>query len=83
MAGASGMSDQDKVMLKLGELSADMSTVKKAVSGNGQPGLVQRVESLEAGRNYLLGGMAVLTAIGASVWGFLEWVFHFSKGTGK
>lgn len=53
--------------------------IQKEVSGNGQPGLKQRVETLESSKNKVVGGAAVVGSMGAILWGALEYVFHFMK----
>jgi len=62
------------VELKSGQaaLSARMVNVEKLVGGNGQPGLAQKVEDLEASRNRMWGIGAAVTFIG----GIAEWLFH-------
>lgn len=56
----------------LGEIKADLAAIKHEVAGNGQPGLRQRVEDLEASRNKVWGGLGVLTALGSVI----EWLIH-------
>ena len=51
---------------------ARLDLIERAVSGNGQPGLAQKVERLEAEKNWVRG-------IGSAVvffWGTIEWYFH-------
>jgi hypothetical protein len=57
----------------LGELKADIATVKAEIVGyDSTPGLRVRVEDLEASRNKLYGGLGILTFLG----GIAEWFFH-------
>ena len=53
-------------------IEAKLDGISRDVSGNGQPGLVQKVEDLEASRNRMWGAGAVLTFLG----GVAEWLFH-------
>lgn len=54
------------------ELSARMGSLEKAVLGDGQPGLAQKVESLEASRNRVWGIGSAVVFIG----GIAEYFFH-------
>jgi putative N-acetylmannosamine-6-phosphate epimerase len=63
---------ENEMFAILGKLSADVETVKHAVMGNGQPGLVQRVDSLEANKNQLWGVGGAITFLA----GVAEWFFH-------
>jgi hypothetical protein len=69
-----------KIVETLGRLDERSEKLEKLLSGNGQPGIVQRVTDLEAHQNRVIGGFAVIGAIGAGLWSVLEWAFHFSKG---
>jgi len=73
------------VELKSGqaELSARMGGLEKAVLGDGQPGLVQKVEALEAHQNKVTGGVKVAGVVGAGLWGLLEYLFHYVGKGGK
>jgi hypothetical protein len=68
------MTDQQaaEILETLGRLDERTSRIDKAVNGNGQPGLAQKVEDLEASRNRLAGAGAV----GAFLIGVAEWFFH-------
>lgn len=71
--------DQDavsKIAETLGRLDARMENIEKAVLGNGQPGLIQRITTIEAQNSKFMGGISVLGVLGAGVWGFFEWLFH-------
>lgn len=46
--------------------------VERAVLGNGQPGLTQKVEDLQKSRNLLWGA----GALGTTLLGVAEWFFH-------
>lgn len=61
-----------EIMRLLGKLDADSETLKKAVLGNGSPGLAQRVDSLESSRDRMWGAGAIL----GSLAGVAEWFFH-------
>ena len=64
--------------IKVGQAKLDtrMASIEKAVVGNGQPGLAQKVEGLEAVTNRLWGVGAVVTTIGAGLLSLLEYAFH-------
>lgn len=68
-----------KVLETLGRLDERTERLLNVVEGNGQPGLKQRVESLEEHKNKVTGAVAVVTLIGGGVWSVLEYVFHFKK----
>lgn len=70
-------SDLLPIMEKLGGMEARIENIEKAVSGNGMPGLAQKVEDLQEKQNKVAGAVTVLGGIGAVVWGVLEWAFHF------
>lgn len=63
----------------LGSLDAKVDLLVKLVAGNGMPGLVQKVEGLEAHKNRELGGLAVMGTIGSVLWGGIEYWFHYRK----
>lgn len=65
------------VELKSGqaELSARIQGLEKAVLGDGQPGLAQKVEALEASKNRVWGVGAAITFLG----GIAEWLLHRGK----
>jgi len=73
---------QHFVDLKAGQAAmlARLTTIEHAVLGNNQPGLVQKVEALEAHDNKVVGAVGVIGALGVGIWGFLEYIFHFAKG---
>jgi hypothetical protein len=75
------MDDQTviKVIETLGRLDERTERIEREVVGNGQPGLKQRVEDLEAAKNRTIGGIGVIGAIGTFIWGGLEYIFHFRK----
>ncbi len=56
---------------RLSHIEAVLERVEKAMSGNGQPGLIQRVGSLESWRGYITGATAILTALVAVFGGLL------------
>ena len=60
----------------LGRLDERTLAIQRAVEGNGQPGLKQRVQILEEHHNKITGGVTVIGVLGAGLWGFLEWIFH-------
>ena len=64
---------------KLGVLRADVAAVKKELLGNGQAGLVQRVDTLEAAGNRRTGAYSVLAGFGGLLWAGLEYYFHLFK----
>jgi hypothetical protein len=64
----------------LGRLDERTLVIQRAVEGNGQPGLKQRVQTLEEHHSKITGGVTVIGVLGAGLWGFLEWIFHFYKG---
>lgn len=67
----------------LGRLDERTLVIQKSVEGNGQMGLKQRVQILEEHHNKITGGVTVIGVLGAGVWGFLEYLFHFyAKGPG-
>jgi hypothetical protein len=66
----------------LGRLDERTLVIQKAVEGNGQPGLKQRVQILEDHHNKITGGVTVIGALGTVLWGFLEYMFHFFKSGG-
>ena len=73
----------DPVVQHLIEIKAALATqgqkldnVERAVLGNGQPGLAQKVEELEAHKNRANGALMVLTVVGTGIWGALEYLFH-------
>ena len=61
----------------LGRLDERTLVIQRAVEGNGQPGLKQRVQTLEEHQSKITGGVTVIGILGASLWGFLEWAFNF------
>jgi hypothetical protein len=62
------------VMLVLGELKAKIENIEHVVIGNGQPGLQQRMGSLEASKNRLWGAGWLMGIL----WGVVEY-FHKIK----
>lgn len=68
-----------KIMETLGKLDERTENIEKAVLGNGQPGLAQKVEELEAHKNRTIGGVAVLSFLLTAIWGWLEYTFHLKK----
>ena len=68
-----------KVMQLLGKLDERTAIMQKAIEGNGQKGLTQRVEELEAHRNRELGALAVLGTAGTMLWSGLEYWFHYRR----
>lgn len=68
-----------QILETLGRLDERSKQIQKDVGGNGQPGLKQRVENLEAHQNKQTGAMVVIGSLGAGAWGFMEWLFHFKK----
>jgi hypothetical protein len=69
-----------KVFEALGGLKSQIESIERAVSGNGMPGLKQKVEILEANQNKAAGAIGLLMAFGGILWAVLEYVFHFVKG---
>lgn len=57
-------------------IESKIGDLDKNLNGNGQPGLQQRVQDLEASKNRTVGAIAVLGTIGTGIWGLLEYVFH-------
>jgi hypothetical protein len=80
----SGTSDDRLAQIAetLGRLDERTLVIQRAVEGNGQPGLKQRVQTLEEHHNKITGGVTVIGVLGAGLWGFLEWVFHFYSKNG-
>lgn len=64
----------------LHEIRETLIRLGKDISGNGQPGLRQRIESLEDSKNKIIGGAAVTGVVGTIIWGLLEYIFHFKRG---
>lgn len=68
--------DDNKHLLEiaktLGELKKGQEIMQKALLGNGNPGLLQRVEDLETSRGRLWGVGGTLAALA----GAAEWFFH-------
>jgi hypothetical protein len=56
----------------LGRVDGRLAGLEKAVLGDGQPGLAQKVEDLQAAKNWTWGGGAVLTFLA----GLAEYLFH-------
>jgi hypothetical protein len=69
-----------QILEKLGNIDGRLSGIEKAVTGNGQPGLAQKVADLEAYKNKQIGILTVLGALVTSAWGFLEYLFHYRGG---
>ena len=63
-------------------IEARLTNIEKAIAGNGMPGLVQKVEALEQHQSKITGGVTVIGVLGASLWGFLEYLFHFYGKSG-
>lgn len=63
---------REEVARLLGAIDARLANIEKLVGGNGQPGLKQKVEDLEAANNRTKGAFAVIAFIG----GVLEWLLH-------
>ena len=61
--------ERDELLIRMDE---NVKTLKTTVNGNGQPGLVQRVEGLETSRGWLWGLGAGITFLG----GLAEWFLH-------
>jgi len=78
----SGLDDKQaaEMFRLLGQLDERTERMDRVLSGNGQPGLVQKVEALEEHKNKVTGAVTVIGLIGTGVWGFLEYVFHAAKG---
>jgi len=68
------MSDEQitKIFETLGRLDERTENIERAVLGNGQVGLKQKVEDLEASRNRVWGVGAAVTFIG----GIVEYLIH-------
>jgi hypothetical protein len=77
----SGLDDAQvlEVMRVLGKLDERTERIDKILSGNGQMGLIQKVEQLEAHKNKVTGAVTILGFVGTTIWGALEYFFH-SKG---
>jgi hypothetical protein len=58
---------------------ADMYAIKRELLGNGQPGIKQRVEQLEADRSKFYGMVAGMTFLG----GIFQWIIHTLMKGGK
>ena len=69
-----------EIMKTLGRLDERSERMEKVVSGNGMPGLVQRVEKLEATENQRRGARKLIVLIGGGLWGLLEYLFHMRGG---
>lgn len=66
----------NKIMEILGRLDERTERTDKEISGNGQPGLKQRVSDLEASKNRLWGFGSATLALG----GAFEFLWHYLKG---
>lgn len=69
-----------KIAETLGRLDERTERIERDLLGNGQPGIKQRVEDLEAHQNRVLGAFGILGGLGATLWGILEYLFHFKGG---
>ena len=54
-------------------LTAEVLNLKRAVEGNGQPGLVQRMESLENSRSRLRGAGTAATVLWSIITAWFHW----------
>lgn len=52
-----------------------LDNLERAVLGGDQPGLTQKVEALEANKNWLWGAGAAVTAL----WSCAEFLFHHKR----
>lgn len=52
---------KDLLEANLAPMRADILSMKKSINGNGQPGLVQRVESLESWKWRVIGMAGMVT----------------------
>lgn len=62
-------SERDELLIRMDE---NVKSLKSVVHGNGQAGLVQRVESLETSRGWLWG----FGAAGSAIASVAEWLIH-------
>jgi hypothetical protein len=67
---------EGQLMLMLGGIDARLDTIEKAVSGNGTPGLSQRVNDLEASRDRIWGA----GLLGSFLLGLVEFFWHKRGG---
>ena len=58
-----GIEKQTQLAEMLGDIRARLIMIEKCVNGNGQPGILQRLMSLELWRAMLVGGWLLLTAL--------------------
>lgn len=56
----------------IGNIDTRLGGLERAVTGNGQPGLVQKVESLDGSRKWFAGAGAAITFL----LGVAEWLIH-------
>lgn len=61
-----------EIKVSIANSSARLTAIEKAVSGNGQPGLAQKVEDLQASKNWMWGLGTAVTFLA----GIAEWLFH-------
>ena len=61
-----------KMIEMLGRIDSKTEALERAILGNGQPGLTQRVQDLEESRARMWGATAVLGTLA----GIAEWFFH-------
>lgn len=59
----------------IGKLQASMENLEKELLGNGQPGVRQRVESLEGNQAKVVGGGLVLSGL-LAIWQAVHAFFH-------
>jgi len=60
------------IVTSIARIEAKLDAVVKSVNGNGMPGLVQKIDALEASKNRVWGMGAAM----AFIIGLAEWFFH-------
>lgn len=62
--------------LLIKEIGTDVKDLKKAIFGNGKPGILDRMQNLEAWKAMLIGGFSVvsLLIVPIAIKVFFEWI---------
>jgi len=67
--------DQQPLLEALGAIKKSIENLEKAVLGNGQPGLSQKVQELEVNQGKVVGGGLVVSGL-LALWQLIHGILH-------
>jgi len=69
------MTENQALLEALGSIKKSIENLEKAVLGNGQPGLSQKVQDLEVNQGKVVGGGLVISGL-LALWQFIHGFLH-------